>query len=272
MRQGVVCVCTALMVFFAVTTSFADVRVPHGTIAITNDYEFTPQNGVCSGSGTSDDPYVIQNWVIDAGHHDYGILIRGTTRAFVIRNVEISGAARSAVFFSYVKNGNIEGSLLNGNWTGITLSFSSLNRIAENTLASNGDGLRLYFSTHNQILDNSFRAHETAIWFDASSKNVVLRNLIRDGHAGAYLTLGSQENVLAENAFVGNVRHAYTDATNRWDADGRGNYWSGFSAIDADADGIWDVAYRIDGAGNLDRFPLKAHPRVETPPPATCRL
>jgi parallel beta-helix repeat protein len=270
MRQGVLFLSTALMLLLVAATAIAGNRVPHGPIAITNDHEFTAQNGVCSGSGATDDPYVIENWIIDAGGHDYGILIRGTTRAFVIRNVEISGAAKSAIYFSYVKHGKIMDSTLKGNWTGITLSFSSLIRISGNVLASNGDGLRLYFSSRNQVLENEFSQHDTALWFDASNENTVLRNIFKDGYTGAYLTLGSTENVLAGNAFVDNIRHAYADAVNQWDENQRGNYWCGFRAIDAEGDGIWDVAYAIEGEGNHDGYPLCTHPQVPEEPPATC--
>jgi len=46
---------------------------PRGPIIITGDNDFTEANGVTSGSGTAGDPYIIENWAIDAsGGTAYG--------------------------------------------------------------------------------------------------------------------------------------------------------------------------------------------------------
>jgi parallel beta-helix repeat protein len=270
MKQGAGVVCTAFLLVLISAVAFAGDGVEHRAIVISNDYEFTVENGVCSGSGTLNDPYIIENWIIDAGYDDYGIKIHGTTRAVLIRNVMISGAAKSAIYLSYVKNASIENCMIEGNWVGATLSFSSLNRIEGCTFADNTDGIRFYFSSKNQILENTFEDNEAAIWLDASDTNELLRNYIADGYTGVYLNLESEGNVIVGNAFVNNIRHAYTDDPNTWDLDGRGNYWDGFSAIDADEDGIWDAPYRISNDGDQDNYPLKTHPLVPAPPPASC--
>jgi len=272
MKQGAVLFCIAFLLVLASSVSFAGDGVEHAAIVISNDYEFTVANGVCSGSGTLADPYVIENWTIDAGYDDYGIKIHGTTRAFIIRNVEISGAAKAAVYLSYVKNGRLEDCTFEGNWVGVTLNFSSLNRIEGCTFSNNMDGIRFYFSSSNQILTNTFDKHEAAIWLDASDRNELLGNYISDGYTGVYLNLGSAENVIVGNAFVNNVRHAYTDDPNVWDLDGEGNYWDGFSTLDANEDGIWDNPYPISNDGDQDNYPLKTHPLVPAPPPATCEI
>ena len=59
--------------------------VSRATIFIEGDDNFTAANGVVAGSGTAEDPYVIENWAIDAsGAH--GIHIKNTTSYFVVRN------------------------------------------------------------------------------------------------------------------------------------------------------------------------------------------
>jgi len=271
MRTGAVVCCTLLLLAASVAAAVGADRTDRGAIVISADHEFTPKNGVCSGQGTADDPYIIEGFRIDAGYEDYGIRIQGTTKAFVIRNVEISGADKAAIFLSYVRNARIEDCTLKGNWIGITLSFSSFVRIARCTISHNTDGIHLYFSHHNQILSNTFARNDTAIWFDASDENELLHNLIGDSHMGAYFTLGSKGNSVIGNAFVRNVHHARTADPNRWD-DGaaRGNYWGGFRGVDANQDGIWDSPYRINNDGEQDRFPLVRHPLVPAAPPETC--
>ena len=60
------------------TTAFASVE--DGNVEISNDAQFTPQNGVRSGSGTKRDPYVIEGWDLSR------LEIHDTDRFVVIRN------------------------------------------------------------------------------------------------------------------------------------------------------------------------------------------
>jgi len=272
MKRGAFLGCTVFLLLFVGCVVSAGDRVPHAAITISNDYEFTVENGVCSGSGTLDDPYVISDWSIDAGYDDYGIRIHGTTRAFRIENVEISGAAKSAIYLSYVSNAEIVDSLFIGNWTGITFNFATYNQIDKCTFESNTDGIHFYFSTENQIMNCRFEPNDTAIWLDASDQNQILNNYIAEAHMAIYLNFGSEENLIAGNAFVRNLHHAHTDDPNFWDTGEEGNYWGGFEAIDADLDGIWDSPYEITSDGDKDNFPLVYHPLVPAPPPASCDI
>jgi parallel beta-helix repeat protein len=270
MKHGAVILLALSLLLVTGGWALAADRVDHRAIVIANDYEFTPENGVCSGSGTLEDPYVISGWKIDAGYDDYAINIHGTSRAFVIRNVEISGAAKSAIFLSYVENGQIEGCVFVANWVGVTLNFSQFVRVSDSVFETNTDGIHCFFSNENQLLDNTFDGNDTAIWLDASDENEIIGNLIQDSHMGLYLNLGATMNRIVLNAFVENLHNAHTDDPNIWSDKGQGNYWSDFHAIDANKDGVWDSPYRINSDGDQDAFPLVTHPLVPTPAPALC--
>ena len=272
MKRGAVLCCTVFLSIFIGCLAIAGGTSTHRAIVISNNYEFTADNGVCSGTGELNDPYIIENWIIDAGYDEYGIRIHGTTRAFIIRNVEISGAAKSGIYLSYVRNGRIQECSFEGNWTGVTLNFAARNRISDCTFSNNTDGIRTYFSSGNQILRNTFEKNDTAIWLDASNENVVLGNYITESHMGVYLNLGSTGNRILDNAFVANMHHAHTDDPNQWDDGTEGNYWGGFRAIDAEQDGIWDSPYKITSDGDQDNFPLVNHPLVPAPPAPACEL
>jgi len=272
MNRGAFLACTVfllLLVGFAVS---AGERVHHQAIVINNDYEFTVENGVCAGQGTLADPYVIAGWIIDAGFDDYGIRIHGTTRAFRIENVEISGAAKSGIYLSYVTNAEIADCVFIANWTGITFNFASFNQIKACTFESNTDGIHFYFSNENQIMDCRFGPNDTAIWFDASNQNQVLNNYVTQAHMAIYMNFGSAGNYIVGNAFVENIHHAHTDDPNIWDDGQEGNYWGGFEAIDADEDGIWDTPFEISNDEDKDNYPRVTHPLVEAPPPAACDI
>lgn len=270
MKHGAFFACTFVLVLFSTLLVSAADRTSHAAIAIASDYQFTAENGVCSGSGTFEDPYVIADWEIDAGEDAYGIRIHGTSRPFVIRNVAVSGAARAGISLSYVRNATIEGCLVEANFTGVLLNFCTFVRVRGCTMEKNTDGLRLLFSSENQILDSVFRDNDTALWFDASNSNDVWGNLIARSDMGAYLNLASTENSFLENAFVDNVHNAFSDEPNFWNDDEGGNYWSNFAAVDVDGDGIRDTPYTINQDGDQDALPLVAHPLVPAQAPATC--
>ena len=272
MRKGAVWVCTVFLFALIGLAAAAEGLVEHRAIVIGSDHEFTVENGVCSGEGTPDNPYIIEGWKIDAGYDDYGIRIHRTNRSFVIRNIEISGAAKSAIYLSYVSNALIEDCVLDGNWVGITLNFSKFNRIAHSYVANSTDGLRLYFSDSNQVWDNTFMRNDTAIWLDASDENAFTGNLLQDSHMGLYLNLGSTENSILGNAFVNNLHDAYADDPNQWDDGIAGNFWSGFATVDADEDGIWDSPYEICTDGHQDNYPMVSHPLVPDPVEPTCGI
>ena len=270
MRRGAGFASTLFLCVFIGLLATGGEQVAHEAIVISNDYEFTVENGVCSGQGTYEDPYVIEDWVIDAGLDNYGIKIHGTSRYFIIRNVEVSGAAKAGIYLSYVQNGTIEDCAFIANWAGVTINFSSFNKILASTFSDHVDAIRTYFSHTNQIMDCTFEDNDTAIWLDASNENRLTGNLIQDSHMGLYLNLGSKGNTILDNAFVGNLHSARSDDPNVWDDGTRGNYWHGFEALDTDLDGIWDAPYVISSDGDQDNCPLVGHARVEAPPAATC--
>ncbi len=234
--------------------------IDHKPIIIGSDYQFTVENGVVSGSGTVDDPYIIEGWRIDAGYSDYGIRIHRTSRYFIIRNVEISGARKAAISLSYVQNGEIQDCHLSGNWIGISLNFSSHNKISKCTIESNVDGIHFYFSPDNQILQNTISKNDTAVWLDASNGNDIIGNTISNNYMGVYLDLGSEGNLAYGNAFIDNVHDAHSTSVNQWDYKGKGNYWSDYQGIDADENGIGDSPYVIRSKGDQDNFPLLKMP------------
>ncbi|MEM3040044.1 MAG: hypothetical protein QXO54_04490, partial [Candidatus Methanomethylicaceae archaeon] len=75
-------------------------------ITIVGNDQFTPENGVVSGSGTPSDPYIIENWTIDAQNGN-GISIFHTDAYFIIRNCTIFNGVYG-IYMLNVTNGRIE--------------------------------------------------------------------------------------------------------------------------------------------------------------------
>lgn len=259
---GIVVISCLISVF---TLAMGNNLIDHAPIVIEGNYQFTAANGVVSGSGTVDDPYIIAGWKIDAGYSDYGIRIHRTDRYFIIRNVEISGAGKAAVFLSYVHNGTIERCHFTGNWIGVVLNFATHDRIAYSLIENNVDGIHSYFSHDNQIFQNTITKNDTGVWLDGCTGTDIVGNKVSDNHMGVYLDLGSQGNLIYNNAFINNVHDAHSTAANTWDYRSSGNYWSDYHGVDADKNGIGDSPYVISSKGDQDNFPLLAlPPQVQT--------
>lgn len=118
--------------------------VARGPIYIHGDAQFTWENGVLKGTGTPEDPYVIEGWVIDARGHDYGIYVDGTRAHFVIRDCQVRYPLEKAgIFLSNVRNGRIEGTAVFGGRVGIHLLVASGNVITGNAIGYCDHGIVL---------------------------------------------------------------------------------------------------------------------------------
>ncbi|MDI6856670.1 MAG: right-handed parallel beta-helix repeat-containing protein, partial [Candidatus Thermoplasmatota archaeon] len=112
-----------------------------------NDDFIVGQNGVVSGSGTESDPYIIENWDIDASTA-YGIIIEDTDVYFIIRNCVIhDGKSNYGIYFYSVQNGKIDNMTSYNNHAGILLYSSSNNQITNCAVYNNWYGIRLDYSS-----------------------------------------------------------------------------------------------------------------------------
>ena len=85
---------------------------PHAPIVIVGDANFTPANGVVSGTGTPGDPYVIEGWEIDTVTAN-AVDVRGTRASFVVRNIgaiqsDSTAPSHAATYFDNVSGAETE--------------------------------------------------------------------------------------------------------------------------------------------------------------------
>jgi len=155
----------------------------HQPIHIHGNQEFTIENGVTSGSGTSEDPYLIERWdIISDGFSSAGVIIEETTVPFILCNCTISGFNQRefcAVNFIDVNSASIINVESFNNFNGIRIDQSSnivvMNCINHDNFGKNDyyagiDGFSAYSSNHISFITcESFRNRNNRFPYDLAS-------------------------------------------------------------------------------------------------------
>jgi nitrous oxidase accessory protein NosD len=120
-------------------------------------------------------------------------------------------------------------------------------------------------SFSNQIVGNNITGEDTGFGYCVHIENGAADNLIIGNNfveAGVAVTIYSssgKNNTFYHNNFINNSNNAggwiEDEEANVWDNGVEGNFWSDYTGVDADGDGISDTPYIIDDV-RPDRHPL----------------
>ncbi|MBD3188959.1 hypothetical protein GF325_19185 [Candidatus Bathyarchaeota archaeon] len=120
---------------------------PHAPVNITSNANFTTSTAVTAGSGTELDPWIIDNWEINASTTGIAISISNTTQHLRINLINITGAGSgTGIKLSDADNIQIEDILINNASIGIHVlsTCSNIGMIANVSMNVEGDGMRIY--------------------------------------------------------------------------------------------------------------------------------
>jgi len=139
-----------------------------------------------------------------------------------------------------------------------------LNNITSNEFSS-VYGILMESSSNNSILSNKIGQDKTGggnvhgiTIGDESNDNIIFDNYIRKDSlfGGIGISTGGNFNLVYFNVILGAGDHAFSiGVNNKWDNGSIGNYWSDYSGVDANDDGIGDTPYGISG-GVQDYYPI----------------
>jgi parallel beta-helix repeat protein len=146
------------------------------------------------------------------------------------------------------------------NWDGILLVDTDDAKITNCQFASNFNGIRLQNVSNTEITHNTISNNQySAFYVEATTNCSVTYNEVL-GNFGLFdLWHGSTNNLFCRNDFVGynQTGNFEAECVNYWDNGAAGNYWSGFTGVDLNHDGISDQPYLIDVQSNkTDNHPL----------------
>ncbi|MEM3395847.1 MAG: NosD domain-containing protein [Thermoplasmata archaeon] len=168
-----------------------------------------------AGDGSQSNPYIIENYEIDANNSRYCIWIENTTVSFLIINCAVSNATVSGsapygagIALKNVTNGRIENNTCtNSNYGIYFYSGSNNNVIIGNRAFGSTNGIYLYFSSNNTIVNTNASGNSYyGIYLSASSNNTITNNYVSgNDDAGIYLDSTSSYNKITSNILTGNT-------------------------------------------------------------------
>ena len=196
----------------------------------------------CSGSGTWNDPYIIENVYIDCQNEGSGIYISLSNVSFIIRNCYIEnsgqGEFNTGISLVHVRNGQVINNNISFTEHAIWLSKSYNNTISDNRMLANhnrfecgGKVVKLVESHNNTISRNRSKNHYDGIVIWEGEFNIITENFIETNIFGHFPDTGlflykSNYSTISYNLFAGDYA-TYYDPT----ADSMINVLGGFGNV-----------------------------------------
>ena len=173
--------------------------------------------GICTGSGTYSNPYVIEDLLIAGVGSGNLIWIENSDVYFKIENCTLYNADDAGIRLVYVNNGQLTDNNCSSNYFGIHLSNSNNNSISGNTVNNNDNrGIYLYISDNSTISGNTANNNNyNGVDLRFSDNNTVSGNTANSNDNRGIDLLDSDYNNITGNT-----------ANN--------NQWSGIDLLDSD--------------------------------------
>ncbi len=182
---------------------------PHDPIEIISDGNFADYG--FSGSGTSEDPYIIQEYSITTTS-ERGIFIVDTTKYFVIRDCYVDAQAYG-IYIANIAEGTasiINNICIDNNLDGIKLKNSSGCTVTDNTCTDSDLGINLYLSFNSTLLNNTCTNNDWhGIGLEDSSDSTLINNTCTNNDIFGIWMYYCSGSTIANNNFYNNGLYIY---------------------------------------------------------------
>jgi parallel beta-helix repeat protein len=209
-----------------------------------------------NGTGSN---LIIGNYITET---HYGVFIYGPGNDNKILNNTFITNEYSILLGSQCNNNAIYNNFFTNNTDGVHLDDSQDNLIEDNRMVGNtGRGIYMHIGNgYNTICNNTITNNGDGIFTDLlypKGNNTIIGNLINSNWRTGVRLDASQNNKIYHNSFINNTQQAvvFSSSINFWDNSVEGNYWSNYTGVDSNNDGIGDSPYIIN-TNNQDQYPL----------------
>ncbi|MHA1996562.1 MAG: NosD domain-containing protein, partial [Promethearchaeota archaeon] len=226
-------------------------------------------SGNSSMGGNETNPYILDNFTIDAGGSGSGIYIKNTDRNLIISNCSInnsgSGLTDSGIKLEFCYNITIDTCVSDSNRVGLYAYQSEDLVIQDSNFTQNLD-YGAYIDTSSSLsffnckFDNN---SDTGMQlYRSENTNVTSCNFSDNSDYGLKVNENSRENNIFYNNFQSNPSANAVDdgEDNSWDDGVIGNHWDDYLTQNPNAtnDGIiWSLPYNISGVStSKDNYPM----------------
>jgi len=235
-------------------SEYSSEYTPHPRIEIHHDVDSTANYGLVTGSGTRDDPLLIEGLCIGIEPGAFGIHIGGEAKWIRIADCLLVGSGGTAIRLDGAKNVWIENTIIRGFEYGIDVDGSSC-YLQGNYFEECYTAVFLFHSQNNMIEANTIRECDVGVYLHSRSDGNTIRDNIVDAGAAVRIADRCDGNWVYRNDFLSG--RATSDSLNHWvSTENEGNYWTHYSGKDLDGDGFGDEAYQLLGATyELDERP-----------------
>ena len=140
-------------------------------------------------------------------------------------------------------------------WCGVFIGRSENVTVYNVVIKENYHGILLCQSNSSNILNNEITSnYALGVQFSDSNNNQIVGNTIADNPIGAYVSSNTSSlNVFYHNNFINNTHQVTCFGPTKWDNGKDGNYWSDYTGVDTNGDGIGDTKTPHLG---MDKYPL----------------
>ena len=257
-------------------------------IVIENNLDF--KSAGFSGNGTLEDPYILDNVVINGTELKANTLItiKNTNAYFVIKNLNATGSS-TAIFLDNVVHGTLENLKIYGSFgygiliersaditvsdsylweeksqqdlgitTALRIASSTRIKVLNNFFYHNRGGLEFYASSNILVENNIFFLNYATVYSENLLDSQILNNsIINSSKFGIFFDSITENNTVKWNDFINNSMNYPPEEGKTYAAmDDNGdnlfdyNFWDTWTAPDDNNDGIVDVPLQISGLGN----------------------